>query len=172
MSSPVSVHSFPHVKLGSPSLPIKLEEISSLVLSAQWGMGPGPNTASGLDSGGLSNLQVVANVAYDIWADLDPAKAANDSVAGIEIMIWLGIFGTAQPLGFSKKSSCWRQKLGDAHLYVIQPGKYILPLTRTLQYSIHRPRQQRPDCIDLGVRHQPDANLSGYIPSDPVPLEK
>ena len=118
-SVPASVHSFPHIKLGSTSLPIKLRDISSLSVSAQWAMGAGSKDVGNLDKEGLARLQATANVAYDIWADPDPTKAASDTTASIEIMIWLGSFGAAQPLGFSNKTSCWRQKLGGDHLYAI-----------------------------------------------------
>lgn len=116
------MHAYPHVKLGSPLLPIQFQHISSLKIHAEWGLSrnsrPTTSGSSGLsvDATGLAQSQTVANVAYDIWADVDPNLAANESAAGIEIMIWLGVVGPAQPLGWNQHASCGRQALGDARL--------------------------------------------------------
>lgn len=119
-SDPNAVHAYPHVKLGSPLLPIQFQHIS-LKIHAEWGLSrysrPTPSGLS-LDATGIALSQTVANVAYDIWADPDPNLAANESAAGIEIMIWLGVVGPAQPLGWNQHASCGRQALGDACLYV------------------------------------------------------
>jgi hypothetical protein len=118
---PLSVHSYPYVRLGSPLLPIQFQNVTSFDLSATWAMGLGNNTVTTLDSDGLARDKVVANVAYDIWADADHVRAGNDTSALIEIMIWIGNFGDANPLGYGQNSSCWKQKLGNDELYVVRP---------------------------------------------------
>ena len=118
------VHSYPHVKLGSPLFPRRFRDIASLHINAEWGMGRGggPKAATNLivESDGLAKSQCVANVAFDIWADLDPVLASNESAAGIEIMVWLGAFGPVQPLGWDNKTSRSRPqfRLGDNNLCV------------------------------------------------------
>lgn len=72
-----------------------------------------------MESDDLTKSQCIANVAFDIWADLDPALAGNESAAGIEIMIWLGVFGPVQPLGWDNTSRTRpRLRLGDNNLCV------------------------------------------------------
>ncbi|KAK0716394.1 concanavalin A-like lectin/glucanase domain-containing protein [Lasiosphaeris hirsuta] len=120
------VHSYPHVKLGSPLLPLQFHDIGSLQVNAEWGMnldaGPTPAPNLTLDTAGLTKTQCRANVALDIWADVDPAKAGNETVAGMEIMVWLGVFGDVQPLGWDKKShNAPRLKLGD-HSFTLFVG--------------------------------------------------
>ncbi|KAK0740335.1 concanavalin A-like lectin/glucanase domain-containing protein [Schizothecium vesticola] len=113
------VHSYPHIKLGSPLFPRQFRDIASLRVNAEWGMGrsAGPKIATSLavDSDGLTKSQCIANVAFDIWADLDPVLASNESMARIEIMLWLGVFGPVQPLGWDNKTSRTRPqlRLGD-----------------------------------------------------------
>jgi len=129
-SLPVSVvHSYPHVKLGSALLPLQFKSIDHVAASADWWMGPTPGSAGAstgdeLDLNALTEANTVANVAFDIWADIDPVKAANESFAGIEIMVWLGRFGPIQPLGFDNKESGARQSVGDHQLYV---PSHVLP---------------------------------------------
>lgn len=117
------VHSYPHVKLGSPLLPLPFHDISSLRVNVEWGMFIGgdlleypTNRTLGVDSVALTESATVGNVAFDIWADLDPVKSSNESFARIEIMIWLGSFGTIQPLGWDNKNGRARAKLGETTL--------------------------------------------------------
>ncbi|KAK5653294.1 hypothetical protein OQA88_8985 [Cercophora sp. LCS_1] len=120
------VHSYPHVKLGSPLLPLPFHDISSLRVGVEWGMtlGSASEAVSNLtiDSASLTKSATVGNVAFDIWADLDPVKASNESHARIEIMIWLGSFGTIQPLGWDNKTTRARAKLGE-HTFTLYVGE-------------------------------------------------
>ncbi|KAK3368522.1 concanavalin A-like lectin/glucanase domain-containing protein [Podospora didyma] len=122
-SSPQSVHSYPHVKLTSPDLPAPLSNISALQLTAEWSMGPGSAALPALhvDSVGLADLGVTANVAFDIFADRNAARAQNETTAETEIMVWLGKFGPAQPLGAgSEKRTCFSQTAGDTSFTLYQ----------------------------------------------------
>ncbi|KAK1833592.1 hypothetical protein QBC39DRAFT_389826 [Podospora conica] len=115
---PQSVHSYPHVKLAAPALPVAMANISALHLSARWSMGPGwkPVQASKVDTSGLASMGVTANVAFDMFADRNPALAGYATTAETEIMVWIGRFGAARPLGFTPDSSCSKQMLGDVDL--------------------------------------------------------
>ncbi|KAK5659673.1 hypothetical protein OQA88_881 [Cercophora sp. LCS_1] len=101
LEEPQTVHSYPHVKLAAPALPVALSNISALIITAQWSMGPGsrPLPALDVDSPGLENLGATANVAFDIFADRNPRAAKRATTAETEIMIWVGQIGPAQPLG-------------------------------------------------------------------------
>jgi len=127
-SLPVTiVHSYPHVKLGSPVLPLELENITSLHLNVEWALGYN-DTATGraVDVAGIKKLGAIGNVAFDIWADVDPVRAANETAAGIEIMIWLGVFGHVNPLGWDKPPR-GQMTIGDANLFVPPSSSPIPP---------------------------------------------
>ncbi|KAK0718525.1 concanavalin A-like lectin/glucanase domain-containing protein [Lasiosphaeria miniovina] len=123
-SNPQSVHSYPHVKLTSPTLPTPLSNISALSLTARWSLGPGSMALPGLriDASGLADMDVSANVAFDIFADRNYASSKNETTAETEIMIWLAKFGSAQPLGFSPKRTCFTQELGGIP-FVLYEGR-------------------------------------------------
>ncbi|KAK1751050.1 concanavalin A-like lectin/glucanase domain-containing protein [Echria macrotheca] len=108
----MNTHSYPHVKFGSELFPYELKNITSLNFTADWALSPTNKSAVGVDAQGLNDVHCVANVALDIWADMDPALAGNETHAGIEIMIWLGVFGPAWPLGWDKKTTRFRQTVG------------------------------------------------------------
>ncbi|KAK3985199.1 family 12 putative glycoside hydrolase [Cladorrhinum sp. PSN332] len=110
-----TVHSYPHVKLTTPASTVTLSNISYLRLAAQWSMGPGssPYQAASVDSPGLEGLDVIANVAFDIFADRNPAHAHREVKAETEIMIWLGRFGYPQPLGWNDPDCCGSQVVND-----------------------------------------------------------
>ncbi|KAK4183599.1 family 12 putative glycoside hydrolase [Podospora australis] len=102
-----TVHSYPHVKFPSEHIPIALSKITALHLSAQWSMGPGsdPIPVPSVNTEGLESLDVRANVAFDLFADRNAANAETETKAETEIMIWLGTFGSPQPLGFNDNTS-------------------------------------------------------------------
>jgi hypothetical protein len=120
VDKPRSVHSYPHVKLTTPALPARLSNISALLLSAQWSMGPGsrPRPVLSVDDSGLSQIGASANVAFDIFADRNPRFAGSAKTAETEVMIWLGKFGDAQPLGFASGSVCLNITLANTDLQV------------------------------------------------------
>ncbi|KAM7184384.1 Concanavalin A-like lectin/glucanase domain containing protein [Naviculisporaceae sp. PSN 640] len=117
------VKSYPHVKLITPSLPIPLSGISALLLSAKWSMGVGskPTRLLDVDESGIASQSTTANVAFDLFADVDPELAKNEKTASTEIMFWLGMFGYAQPLGYSKNKECFASLvIGDAEFTLYQ----------------------------------------------------
>ena len=65
---------------------------------------------------GPGSLDLRANVALDLFADLDPNAAQNETHAGYEIMVWLASFGGAEPIGYSRKSGCLTQHVGNVPL--------------------------------------------------------
>ncbi|PSR86963.1 concanavalin A-like lectin/glucanase domain-containing protein [Coniella lustricola] len=118
---PGNVHSFPHVTYPLTDLPSALSNITTLRLAAGWAMTPGSvSTARGLekraafDLDGLEDIGATANVAFDMFLDEDPENSTNATLAGYEIMIWIGRVGTPYPLGYdSGNASCYTQQLGS-----------------------------------------------------------
>jgi Glycosyl hydrolase family 12 len=102
----MNVHSYPHIKFSPPILPIAIPKVTNMTLSAQWTM---TNTDN-----------VVANVAWDLFADPDPDTAGIDSQAHYEIMIWMAKYGGALPIG-NQNGLCLDDpvKIGSLSLYVL-----------------------------------------------------
>lgn len=81
------------------------------------GIGSKPQRPLEVDSDGLSSQSTTANVAFDLFADVDPELARNEKTASTEIMFWLGMIGYAQPLGYSKDKACFASLyVGDVEL--------------------------------------------------------
>jgi hypothetical protein len=74
-----------------------------------------PASSSSQDPG-LGSLDLRANVALDLFADLDPNAAQSEIQASYEIMVWLASFGGALPIGYSRNSGCLTQYVGDVPL--------------------------------------------------------
>jgi len=109
-------------------------------------MGPGsaPLPALHIDSSGLADVSATANVAFDIFADRHGARAGNARTAETEIMIWLGSFGSAQPLGFTAGRTCLESTLGNTTLQVACPLRTAYRCAPTDFHSIlYRGRNQR-----------------------------
>jgi Glycosyl hydrolase family 12 len=47
---------------------------------------------------------MICNVALDVFADIDPTAAQNETLAQYEIMVWYGVYGGPWPLGYSDGS--------------------------------------------------------------------
>lgn len=112
-SGPDSVHSYPHVSFHSSTLPLPFSNVSSLTVRGAWNIFPASSTGNGPVPG---SLDVRANVALDLFADLDPNAAQSEIQASYEIMIWLATFGGAEPIGYSRRSGCLTQYIGDVPL--------------------------------------------------------
>ncbi|KAK4175519.1 concanavalin A-like lectin/glucanase domain-containing protein [Triangularia setosa] len=119
-----TVHSYPHVKLTAPVLPVTLSNISAMHLTSKWSMGVGSTPAPRLsvDTKGLADLDVTANVAFDMFADRSAEKSVKETMAETEIMIWLGRFGHAQPLGWNENRPRISLTLGNVE-FTLYYGK-------------------------------------------------
>jgi hypothetical protein len=74
-----------------------------------------PTSSSGM-SPGSGSYDLRANVALDLFADMDPNAAQSEIQASYEIMVWLASFGDVEPVGYSRKSVCLTQHIGDVSL--------------------------------------------------------
>jgi xyloglucan-specific endo-beta-1,4-glucanase len=82
------VHSYPHVRFQPKLLPIAISDISALTLSAKWAIPAPPK-------------DLETNIAWDLFADPEPATSRIDARARFEIMVWLGAYGDPKPIGFA-----------------------------------------------------------------------
>jgi hypothetical protein len=110
-----NVHSFPHVRFNSDKLPVRMSAVRSLRARVNWTMGVESNTSAmvvvedaymaqfdasnwATNKVNLDKQGVVANVAWDFFADPSKENTYNPVMASTEIMIWLGRVGNARPL--------------------------------------------------------------------------
>lgn len=97
------VHAFPNIKI-EDVLPLKVSAIEKIEMGFEWTYGEGKKAAS--LSKNVSDLwdtaQLNANVAMDIFLDLDEARSKEAEKASHEIMVWFAAIGPAtQPIGFN-----------------------------------------------------------------------
>ena len=97
------VHAFPNIKVDGHVLPATVSSLSQVNVDLQWTYGPGNTSATTTDVNGLlTNNDLNANVAIDMFLDADQTKAQDSTAALYEIMVWFADFGNAtQPIGFS-----------------------------------------------------------------------
>jgi hypothetical protein len=93
------VHAYPNVQVAD-TLPIELSTLQHLDLDIAWTYGAGNEPVAATDEAQLTQDQVNANVAVDMFLDADKAKSENSSLAAYEVMVWFADFGpAAQPIG-------------------------------------------------------------------------
>ncbi|KAI5357511.1 putative glycoside hydrolase family 12, glycoside hydrolase family 11/12 [Septoria linicola] len=108
-SEPPHVHAYPNVELKSDRLPLKLEQLASLYVSASWSFAPSslpagasqdPNTEQVASA--ITSNDVQANVVLDVFADADKNRSQTPSKQTYELMVWVGVFGdSAWPIGMN-----------------------------------------------------------------------
>lgn len=65
----------------------------------------------------LADIGTKANVAIDLFVDADPGNSTTTTKPKYEIMVWLGIFGGVNPLGYMNGSQAV-EKIRGNELYV------------------------------------------------------
>ncbi|KAK0610866.1 concanavalin A-like lectin/glucanase domain-containing protein [Immersiella caudata] len=184
-SDSTKVKSYPHVKLGSPQLPVSFQSIRNFNVMVEWELGlsssrTGKQSDFAVDAASLTKTRTVANVALDIWADVDPHLASNEEEARIEIMVWPGVMGTVQPLEWGDGTSPWQATIGDDHFTLFQGsgprGQNVLswmpntnktlfdhdvtPLVRYLWENKLVPRDAHVGTVSLG--------MESFYSTDPI----
>lgn len=97
------MHAFPNCKVASGVFPASIESLDKLVVDVAWSYGVGKNASMTTDETELEDNLVNTNVAIDMFADSDKAKAQDSVKAAMEIMIWFASYGPAtQPLGLAE----------------------------------------------------------------------
>ncbi|KAL1311428.1 hypothetical protein AAFC00_001589 [Neodothiora populina] len=96
----VWVHSFPNVQYESIQLPTQVNNVKSFNLNATWSVYPSGKRTDVTDEQALLAIGTKADIALDIFLDLDPDKASNASAAAYEIMVWGAVWGGVWPIGY------------------------------------------------------------------------
>lgn len=81
------------------------QDLTSLKLAADWAIVPSPSDETATDEATLASLDVVANVAADLFLDEDAGTASNASTAAYEVMIWQAAYGNCDPIGYDPTST-------------------------------------------------------------------
>ena len=89
-----AVHAFPNVEMYSSQLPVQLNNLSSLNFEVEWSMAP-----SASSEGDLSALTASADVVMDMFLDPDSTKSQSTTLPEFEVMVWMGQYGFANPIG-------------------------------------------------------------------------
>jgi xyloglucan-specific endo-beta-1,4-glucanase len=89
-----AVHAFPNVKMYSSQLPVQLKNLSSLNFEAEWSMAP-----SASSEGDLAAITASADVVMDMFLDPDMTKSQSTTLPEFEVMVWMGQYGFANPIG-------------------------------------------------------------------------
>lgn len=108
----------------SDDLPAPVQNLTSVRLAAEWGMTVGTITkarvassAKKVDTSGLNDVGAVANVAFDMFLDVDQTNSTSATAAKYEVMIWIGKVGDPYPLGYDEgNATCYTQQLGSFNL--------------------------------------------------------
>lgn len=103
------VHAFPNIKLDggstgtAPVFPVQISTIQAVDVNVHWTYGVGSQVAVSTDTSALAVAELNANVAIDMFLDADSTKAQSSTDAKFEVMVWLGLFGSAtEPIGFQQ----------------------------------------------------------------------
>ncbi|EOD44820.1 putative glycosyl transferase protein [Neofusicoccum parvum UCRNP2] len=97
--TPTEVHSYPDALLNTALFPLVFSDLTSLKLAANWAVVPSPSDETTTNEATLASLDVVANVALDVFLDEDASTASDAATAAYEIMIWQSAYGNIQPIG-------------------------------------------------------------------------
>ncbi|CAD6591528.1 MAG: hypothetical protein ASARMPREDX12_005204 [Alectoria sarmentosa] len=99
------VHSYANVKSKSSNLPVMLQNITALEVSANWSMYP---TANGnpkiFDVEGLTAIGAKADVTLDFFLDPDFKQSTNVTNPKFEVMIWFAAIDATEPIGYANGS--------------------------------------------------------------------
>ena len=97
------MHAFSNIKLDSNKFPVAISAVSSINFETEWYYGVGAERPQAVDVAALTNAQLDANVAVDMFLDSDPNKAVDTTQAKYEVMIWLGQYGAStQQIGLER----------------------------------------------------------------------
>ena len=122
------MHSYPNVGYESDQLPTKLGNVANFSLDAAWSVYPSSDYASTTDATALAALDTKADVALDMFLDLDPARASNASAANVEVMVWQAVWGGVWPIGYYAPND-------DAPSYTLDGAEYRLFVGHNQQYQ-------------------------------------
>ncbi|KAL1628899.1 hypothetical protein SLS54_001588 [Diplodia seriata] len=116
-----TVHSYPDALFNTELFPLAFPDLISLKLGADWAIIPAPSDDSATNEATLASLDVVADVAIDLFLDEDASTASDASAAAYEVMIWQAAYGNCDPIGYDPTStSAPTQELGGVTYTLFQ----------------------------------------------------
>ncbi|GAB7355556.1 hypothetical protein MBLNU459_g6030t3 [Dothideomycetes sp. NU459] len=96
----VWVHSYPNVGYESAQLPTQLSNIKSFVLDGEWAMYPSDSAVATTNDTALNALGVKADIALDMFIDINNVTSMNASAALLEVLVWQSVWGGVAPIGY------------------------------------------------------------------------
>ncbi|OCT54949.1 hypothetical protein CLCR_02918 [Cladophialophora carrionii] len=97
------VHAFPNIKVDTDTFPVEISKVTAINFETEWYYGVGDERPEIVDIAALTEVQLDANVAVDMFLDSDPDKAIDTTQAKYEVMIWLGQYGAStQQIGLEE----------------------------------------------------------------------
>ncbi|KAL1648093.1 hypothetical protein SLS58_002420 [Diplodia intermedia] len=113
-----TVHSYPDALFNTELFPLAFPDLTSLKLGADWAIIPAQSDDLATNEATLASLDVVADVAIDLFLDEDASTASDASAAAYEVMIWQAAYGNCDPIGYDPTStSAPTQELGPSTLF-------------------------------------------------------
>lgn len=99
------VHAYPNIQPVGDMMPVLLPSLSQINLDFDWTYGVGNEPVAATDMAALVADAANANVALDMFFDIDKDASKDTGLAGLEIMVWFATIGTAaQPIGLDAGS--------------------------------------------------------------------
>lgn len=120
--TPTEVHSYPDALLNTALFPLVFSDLTSLKLAANWAVVPSPSDETTTNEATLASLDVVANVALDVFLDEDASTASDAATAAYEIMIWQSAYGNIQPIGYDPTSATATKQEVEGITYTLFEG--------------------------------------------------
>ncbi|OJD35639.1 glycoside hydrolase family 12 protein [Diplodia corticola] len=120
--APTEVHSYPDALFNTELFPLAFPDVTSLKLKADWAIVPSPSDDTATDEATLASLDVVADVAIDLFLDEDASTASDSSAAAYEVMIWQAAYGNCDPIGYDPTSTSAPTQELDGVTYTLYQG--------------------------------------------------
>ncbi|KIW19740.1 hypothetical protein PV08_00314 [Exophiala spinifera] len=101
------VHAFPNILVDPDNnvLPVEISAVSAINITTEWHYGVGTSLPTDTNTAELTNAELNANVAIDMFIDSNQHAATSTRDAKYEVMIWLADFGAStQPIGLEQGS--------------------------------------------------------------------
>ena len=96
----IQVHSYPNIGLESYQLPTTLGNVKSFQVSAAWDMYPEADPDAANKTTALEAIGIKADIALDMFIDLNNVTSMNASAAAYEVMVWQAVWGGVAPIGY------------------------------------------------------------------------
>lgn len=94
------VHAYPNVGYESIQLPTTVSNIDSFHLSGSWSVFPVADPTASDMTTALNAIACKADIALDIFLDMNNVSSTNASAASHEVMVWQSVWGGVWPIGY------------------------------------------------------------------------